>query len=73
MRERNCETLARQMAERYGLDPDIFVRLIQQESGFNPTAVNERTGATGLGASHGAYGPRSGVRCRPSARPDGPC
>ena len=48
MRERELRALARQMAERYGVDPDIFVRLIQQESGFNPTAVNERTGATGL-------------------------
>jgi hypothetical protein len=48
MRERELRALARQMAERYGVDPDIFVRLIQQESSFNPTAVNERTGATGL-------------------------
>jgi hypothetical protein len=48
MRERELRDLARQMAERYGVDPDIYVRLIQQESGFNPRAVNERTGATGL-------------------------
>ena len=48
MRERELRDLARQMAERYGVDPDIYVRLIQQESSFNPQARNERTGATGL-------------------------
>jgi hypothetical protein len=37
------------MAERYGLEPDVFVRQIQQESSFNPQARNRRTGATGLG------------------------
>lgn len=49
MRERELRALARQMAERYGLDPDIFVQQIQTESSFNPTARNRRTGATGLG------------------------
>ena len=49
MRERELQALARQMAERYGLDPDVFVRQIQQESGFDPQARNRRTGATGLG------------------------
>ena len=48
MTERELRDIARQMAERYGIDPNIFVRLIQQESGFNPQARNERTGATGL-------------------------
>lgn len=48
MRERELRALAAQMAERYGLDPDIFVRQIQQESSFNPQARNRRTGATGL-------------------------
>ena len=48
MNERELRNIARQMAERYGVEPDIFVRLIQQESGFNPTAVNPDTGATGL-------------------------
>jgi soluble lytic murein transglycosylase-like protein len=48
MRERELRDLARQMAERYGIDPDIYVRLIETESSFNPTARNERTGATGL-------------------------
>ena len=49
MRERDLRALAAQMANRYGLDPDIFIRQIQQESGFNPQARNRRTGATGLG------------------------
>jgi soluble lytic murein transglycosylase-like protein len=49
MREQELRTLARQMAERYGLDPEVFLRQIQQESGFNPQARNRRTGATGLG------------------------
>jgi len=49
MRERDLRALAAQMAERYGLQPDVFVRQIQQESGFDPAARNRRTGATGLG------------------------
>ena len=40
--------LARQLAERYGLDPNIFERQINQESGFNPNAVSPM-GATGIG------------------------
>jgi murein DD-endopeptidase MepM/ murein hydrolase activator NlpD len=37
---------ARRAAQRYGLDPHIFERQIQQESGFNPTA---RSGAGAVG------------------------
>jgi hypothetical protein len=59
MRERELRALARQMAERYGLDPEVFLRLIQQESGFNPQAGTERTGATGLGQ---VMGPRPKIR-----------
>lgn len=40
------QAATRQAAERYGLDPDTFVRQIQQESGFNPTA---HSGAGALG------------------------
>jgi hypothetical protein len=40
--------LADSMAERYGLDPDIFRRQIQQESGFQEGAVSP-VGAIGLG------------------------
>ena len=49
MRQRDLQALAAQMANRYGLDPEIFVRQIAAESSFNPRARNERTGATGLG------------------------
>ena len=49
MREKELRALAAQMAERYGLDPAIFTRMIEAESSFNPNARNSRTGATGLG------------------------
>ena len=31
-----------------GCDPDLFERQIQQESGFNPDAFNQGSGATGI-------------------------
>jgi len=40
--------LAYQTAQKYGLDPDMFVRQIQAESAFNPAAVSS-AGAIGLG------------------------
>jgi soluble lytic murein transglycosylase-like protein len=49
MQENELRALAAQMAERYGLDPVIFTRMIETESSFNPNARNARTGATGLG------------------------
>lgn len=48
MNERQLYDLAEQMANRYGVSPHVYRRMIQQESGFNPKAVNERTGATGI-------------------------
>lgn len=39
--------VARRKAEKYGLDPDVFERQIQQESGFNPNAVSP-AGARGI-------------------------
>jgi soluble lytic murein transglycosylase-like protein len=39
--------LTRQAAARYGIDPDIAVAQIQQESGFNPYA-RSRVGAQGI-------------------------
>ena len=39
---------ATQMAERYGLPRNVFLSLVQQESGFRPDAVS-RAGAVGLG------------------------
>lgn len=40
-------TMAIQAAQRHGLDPQLFLNLIQQESAFNPNAES-RAGARGL-------------------------
>ena len=42
------ESMARQIALEYGLDPDLFVNQITIESGWNPKAVSPK-GAMGLG------------------------
>lgn len=39
--------VARQAARRHGIPEDLFLRLVQQESGWNPRAVS-RKGAIGL-------------------------
>lgn len=39
--------MARAAARRHGIPEDLFLRLVQQESGWNPTAVSHK-GATGL-------------------------
>jgi len=39
--------IARQKAEKYGLLPDVFLRQIQQESGFNPNSKSP-SGAVGI-------------------------
>lgn len=39
-------SVARSVAERAGIDPDVFLRQINQESGFNPSA---RSGAGAVG------------------------
>ncbi|NEX44839.1 lytic transglycosylase domain-containing protein [Pseudotabrizicola algicola] len=39
--------VARAMANRHGIPEDLFLRLVQQESGWNPSAVSHK-GATGL-------------------------
>lgn len=38
---------ARRMAQKYGIDPELFVRQIQMESGFNPRAKSG-AGAVGI-------------------------
>ncbi|MDO8885250.1 MAG: lytic transglycosylase domain-containing protein [Pseudotabrizicola sp.] len=40
-------TVARAMASRHGIPEDLFLRLVQQESGWNAGAVSHK-GATGL-------------------------
>ncbi|MEM8632894.1 MAG: lytic transglycosylase domain-containing protein [Pseudomonadota bacterium] len=40
-------TMARQAARRHGIPEDLFARLVQQESGWNPSAVSHK-GAIGL-------------------------
>ena len=40
-------TLARDAARRHGIPEDLFARLVQQESGWNPAAVSQK-GARGL-------------------------
>lgn len=39
---------ARRAAKKHGVDPDIFIRMINQESGFNPNARNPISGAAGI-------------------------
>lgn len=41
------EPLARQYAQAYGIDPDLFVAQINQESGFDPTKKSD-AGAVGI-------------------------
>lgn len=43
----NYKRVARRKAKKYGLDPGVFVRQIQQESGFNPT-ISSPAGAQGI-------------------------
>jgi soluble lytic murein transglycosylase-like protein len=44
----DAETLLRLLATAEGLDPDLAVRQCQQESSFQPNAVNPSSGAIGL-------------------------
>jgi hypothetical protein len=56
-------------AEQYGLDPSLLRRLVQQESGFNPTAVSP-VGAQGLGQVMPATAADPGFGVRPLAAED---
>jgi len=47
MNRLDIEEMAKRMAATYNLPPEIFLRLINTESGFNPNAVSPK-GATGL-------------------------
>jgi len=43
----NLYYAAIEAAERHGIDPELFLKLVKQESGFNPSAVSS-AGAQGL-------------------------
>lgn len=51
---------ARGAARRHGIPEDLFLRLVQQESGWNPRAVSHK-GATGLAQLMPATAQRLGV------------
>ena len=51
---------AREAARRHGIPEDLFLRLVQQESGWNPGAVSHK-GATGLAQLMPATARRLGV------------
>lgn len=51
---------ARDAARRHGVPEDLFLRLVQQESGWNPQAVSHK-GATGLAQLMPATARRLGV------------
>lgn len=51
---------AKQAARRHGVPEDLFLRLVQQESGWNPKAVSHK-GATGLAQLMPATARRLGV------------
>ncbi|SPH17876.1 Soluble lytic murein transglycosylase [Defluviimonas aquaemixtae] len=51
---------AKEAARRHGIPEDLFLRLVQQESGWNPTAVSHK-GARGLAQLMPATARRLGV------------
>lgn len=55
--------LARQDAQRYGVDPSVFEAQIAQESGFNPTA---RSGAGAIGIAQFMPGTAQGYGINPN-------
>lgn len=52
--------IARAAARKHGIPEDLFLRLVQQESGWNPSAVSHK-GATGLAQLMPATAQRLGV------------
>jgi len=59
----DLQNYARAAALQAGIDPDIFVRQIQQESGFNPTA---KSGAGALGIAQFMPGTAAGLGIDPT-------
>ena len=58
---------ARQAARRHGVPEDLFARLVQQESGWNPAAVSHK-GALGLAQLMPGTARRLGVNPRDPAQ-----
>lgn len=56
---------ARIMAERYGVDANIFEKMIEAESNFNPNARNKKSGALGLGQITKSTGIQPGYGVKP--------
>jgi hypothetical protein len=56
---------ARSIAERYGVDPNIFEKMIEAESNFNPKAKNKKSGALGLGQITKPTGIQPGYGVKP--------
>jgi hypothetical protein len=63
--------LAVSYARRYGLDPEIFVRQMMQESGMNPDAVSPK-GALGIAQIMPATARNPGYGVRPIEDPTDP-
>ena len=59
--------VARAAAQRHGIPADLFARLVQQESGWNPNAVSSK-GAIGLAQLMPATAARLGVNPRDPAQ-----
>lgn len=59
----DLQAYARQAAQKAGIDPDIFVRQIQQESGFSPTA---KSGAGAIGIAQFMPGTAAGMGVDPA-------
>lgn len=52
------EHVVRDAADRYGVDADLYVRIVECESGMRPDAVNRKSGALGLTQQLPQYWPR---------------
>lgn len=48
MNKEHFQNRATYHAQRVGLDPELFSRLVETESSWNPNAFNSKKGATGL-------------------------
>jgi soluble lytic murein transglycosylase-like protein len=54
------ESMARQIAQRYGINPDVFCRMIMKESSFNPRANENNPDAVAFGIAQ--FTPETGAK-----------